>query len=68
MKINFEKIEGIGNDYVFVNLITQNLSEVNLSHFTREVSDRHFGIAADGAIFLLEAERFMIMLYPIRKC
>jgi len=56
MKINFEKIEGIGNDYVFVNLITQNLSEVNLSHFTREVSDRHFGIGADGAIFVLEAE------------
>ncbi len=48
MKIHFTKMHGTGNDYVYVNLFTEKLTDY--SGFARFVSDRHKGIGSDGFI------------------
>lgn len=44
--MRFTKMQGIGNDYVYVDCTRQDLK--NPSEVSRLVSDRHFGIGADG--------------------
>lgn len=57
MNIKFTKIEGLGNDYIFIDCINQDLSSIDLVAFTKKISDRHFGIGSDGAIFLFLSKR-----------
>jgi len=50
MKIQFTKMEGIGNDYVYIDA-TKN--DIRLSpEQIQKVSDRNFGIGSDGVIFI----------------
>lgn len=51
MKINFTKMHGIGNDYVYVDGFKQNIPNPNA--FSEYISDRHFGIGADGLVMIL---------------
>lgn len=46
--MNFLKIEALGNDYIYVN--AEEIKNCNLSSLARKVSDRRFGIGADGLI------------------
>ena len=50
MKIEFTKMHGIGNDYVYVNCFEETVE--NPSAVARYVSDRHFGIGSDGLILI----------------
>lgn len=50
MKLNFTKMEGLGNDYVYVNCFKENVE--NPSELSKRVSDRHFGIGSDGLILI----------------
>lgn len=52
VKIAFTKMEGCGNDYIFVNAITQPLPIDRAGDLAKIWSDRHFGIGADGLIVL----------------
>ena len=52
MKIPFTKMEGAGNDYVYVNACEVNIPEDKLSYVAKIVSDRHFGIGGDGLILI----------------
>ena len=52
MKIKFTKMQGCGNDYVYIEGFTQKLSDSGKPDFVRFVSDRHFGIGSDGVIFI----------------
>ena len=45
--MQFTKLQGAGNDYIFVDGLSQQRDWPELS---RRVSDRHFGIGADGLI------------------
>ncbi len=49
--MRFVKMHGLGNDYVYVNGIDQSIDDP--SEVARRVSDRHFGIGADGLILVL---------------
>lgn len=50
MKLHFTKMHGTGNDYVYVNLFREQVSDPSaLAVF---VSDRHFGIGSDGLILI----------------
>jgi diaminopimelate epimerase len=49
--IPFTKMHGAGNDYVYVDCFAQPAPE-NLPELARAVSDRHFGIGADGLILI----------------
>lgn len=56
MKINFTKMHGCGNDYVYINGFTEKVPQEKKPDFVRWVSDRHFGIGSDGAIFINPAD------------
>ncbi|MBP3360172.1 MAG: diaminopimelate epimerase [Clostridia bacterium] len=50
MKFKFSKMQGIGNDYVYVNCFEEKLDNVN--ELAKLVSDRHFGIGSDGLVLI----------------
>ena len=49
-KLHFTKMHGTGNDYVYVNLFTEQVDDA--SKLAVFVSDRHFGIGGDGVILV----------------
>lgn len=52
MQVPFTKMEGAGNDYVYLDAIRTPLSLANAPSLARRWSDRHFGIGADGLIVM----------------
>lgn len=48
--MRFSKMHGIGNDYIYVNCLEETVSEPEI--LSREISDRHFGVGADGLILI----------------
>lgn len=52
--MKFVKMHGIGNDYVYVNCFEETVE--NKSEVAKYVSDRHFGVGSDGAIFINPSE------------
>lgn len=48
--MKFTKMHGCGNDYVYVDGFSERIQDKPA--FARAVSDRHFGIGSDGAIFI----------------
>ena len=52
--MQFTKMHGLGNDYVYVNGFTEEVDDP--AAVARVVSDRHFGIGADGLILILPSE------------
>ena len=53
--MRFTKMHGIGNDYVYVNCLEENVE--NPSELSIKVSDRHFGIGSDGLILIKPSEK-----------
>lgn len=53
--MKFTKMQGIGNDYVYVNCFTEQVE--NPSEVSIKVSDRHFGIGSDGLILIKPSEK-----------
>ncbi|WP_180270746.1 diaminopimelate epimerase [Sporanaerobium hydrogeniformans] len=52
--MNFTKMHGIGNDYVYVDGFKQTLLDPHV--FSVFISDRHFGIGSDGLVIILPSE------------
>ena len=52
--LKFTKMEGLGNDYVYMDAINQNIE--NILELARKVSNRHFGIGSDGLILICKSE------------
>lgn len=50
--MKFTKMQGCGNDYVYVNGFVEKIEESKKSEIIRFLSDRHFGIGGDGVIFI----------------
>jgi diaminopimelate epimerase len=50
--VRFHKMEGCGNDYIYVDAIAQPFPLDRAAELARAWSDRHFGIGADGLILL----------------
>lgn len=51
--IEFTKMHGLGNDYVYIDCINQTIE--NESELAKFVSDRHFGIGSDGLICICKS-------------
>ncbi len=49
--IPFTKMEGLGNDYIYVNGFAVTVDDP--AALARAVSDRHFGVGADGLVLIL---------------
>ncbi len=50
--MKFTKMQGCGNDYVYINGFEEKIPQENKPDFVKKISDRHFGIGSDGAIFI----------------
>ena len=50
MKIKFTKMQAYGNDYVYIDAIHQELT--NLNDLAEKISDRHFGVGSDGMVLI----------------
>ena len=54
-EIRFTKMQAYGNDYVYIDTLTQELS--NLNELSRFVSSRHFGVCSDGMILICPSDK-----------
>ncbi len=52
--IQFTKMQGLGNDYVYIDAINQDIKEP--SSLAQFVSNRNFGIGSDGLILICKSE------------
>ena len=50
--MKFTKMHGCGNDYVYINGFQEKLETEKKPEWVKKISDRHFGIGSDGAIFI----------------
>ena len=55
MKRKFTKMQGLGNDYIYFNCLTEDISHPEA--LAIRLSDRHFGIGGDGIILLCPSDR-----------
>lgn len=55
----FTKMQGCGNDYIYINNDEEKIN--NMSVFTKDVSNRNFGIGSDGCIFIFKEDENDIM-------
>jgi diaminopimelate epimerase len=53
--IPFTKLQGIGNDYIYINAIEHPIKDP--ASLSISMSDRHFGIGADGIILILASDK-----------
>ena len=53
MLLEFTKMQGVGNDYIYLDARTQTLPDPPA--LARRLSDRHFGIGSDGLVLILPA-------------
>ncbi|MGE5329338.1 MAG: diaminopimelate epimerase [Deltaproteobacteria bacterium] len=54
--IIFTKMQGIGNDYVYIDCFKQKI-EGDLNQMARKISDRHFGVGSDGLVLIMPSEK-----------
>ena len=61
--IEFTKMEGIGNDYIYVDVQKNRID--NPSEIVKKLSDRHFGIGSDGLILIDKSDKadFKMSIY-----
>lgn len=52
---NFTKMQGAGNDYIYVNCFKEKLTDINA--LAKKVSDRHFGIGSDGLVLICPSDK-----------
>ncbi len=53
--MKFTKMQGLGNDYVYVNCFKEKID--NPPELARRISDRHFGVGADGLIMINPSDK-----------
>ena len=52
--LNFTKMEGAGNDYIYVNLFEENVKHPG--ELAKIISHRHFGIGSDGLVLIAPSD------------
>ena len=53
--MRFTKMQGLGNDYVYVNCFQEKIE--NPPELARKISDRHFGVGSDGLIMINPSDK-----------
>lgn len=53
--MKFTKMQGIGNDYVYVNCFEEAVADPE--RVSKIISDRHFGIGADGLVLIMPSDK-----------
>lgn len=54
MRLNFVKMQGLGNDFILIDCITQkiNCSRIDFKELSKKLCDRRYGIGADQILLL----------------
>ena len=52
--MKFTKMQGLGNDYIYVNCFSERVENINET--AKKLSDRHFGIGSDGLVLIKPSE------------
>jgi len=62
-QLEFSKMHGIGNDYVYINAIEA--VPDHLPELAKKISDRHFGVGSDGLVLIRASQTadFMMDMY-----
>lgn len=55
--MKFTKMQGCGNDYVYVNCFEETIAPEDRPELSRKVSDRHFGAGSDGLICICPSDK-----------
>src|SRR5271170_1651823 len=58
--LDFVKMHGCGNDYIYV--VADRVRPADPAALARRLSDRHFGIGADGLIMLAPSDRAAVRM------
>lgn len=53
--MRFTKMQGLGNDYVYVNCFQEKID--NPPELAKRISDRHFGVGSDGLIMINPSDK-----------
>lgn len=56
MDIEFIKMEGAGNDYIYLDLLKDSY-DVDFSDLSKKIADRHFGVGGDGLVLMMESRK-----------
>ncbi|HHE37866.1 MAG TPA: diaminopimelate epimerase [Candidatus Cloacimonetes bacterium] len=67
MKLNFFKMQGQGNDYLFFYFLDKKLPDIDFSELAKKTCDRQFGVGADGIVIVStdpENDSFMRIFNP----
>lgn len=48
-------MHGIGNDYIYIDVIAQKIPNISLNELSKRLSDRHFGIGGDGLVLIQQS-------------
>ena len=61
--MKFTKMQGIGNDYVYVNCFQEHIPDP--AALSKRISDRHFGVVSDGLILICPSDiaDFQMVMY-----
>ena len=55
--VEFTKMEGLGNDYVYIDCTNKSEEEIKfISSLAPRISDRHFGVGSDGLILICKSD------------
>ncbi len=52
MKIKFYKYQATGNDFILIENLDEKIDEKKKSYIAKKLCDRHFGVGADGLLFV----------------
>ena len=50
--MRFTKMEGLGNDYIYINAFEEKITPDDAPALARAMSDRHFGVGSDGLVLI----------------
>ena len=57
MKIPFTKMQGAGNDYVYIDCFETSVESLpDIANLSRRISDRHFGVGSDGLVLIMPSD------------
>jgi diaminopimelate epimerase len=57
MEFTFSKLQALGNDYLYVDCFKHKVPKAVMPDLARKICDRHFGIGADGLIFVAPGKK-----------
>ena len=67
MKINFQKYQGTGNDFIILDNRKKEYLSLTASHI-RHMCDRRFGVGGDGLMMLNEKQGYDFEIKKFGEC